>query len=94
MSQYTYIVSMSADSLADIGQITRNDGMNVAWSNADFQAWNAAQPSPFTLSPIQAKLKQLKALSFAKWNDGITVSAADKDRGLYELVQRASLGVI
>lgn len=89
---YSYIVTINAS--GDVLQITRNDGTFIAWNDPDFTAWNAQQQAPFTLSALQTQLKQYKAMSPATWSNGTSVTAAQKDRVLYELLQRATLGVI
>ncbi len=69
----------------DIDQIVRDDGYLVMWADADFQAWNAAQPIPAQLSAVQQQIQQAKALSFAQFQN---LSQAQKDRITYELLQR------
>lgn len=89
MSQFQYQVSIAANGDATPLRIDDNGSplRVVAWSDTDFQSWNAAQQPPYALSPVQQTIQALKAMSYAAWQAQVT--AAQKDRILYELVQRA-----
>lgn len=84
MSVHQYTVSLRG---SDIDSILRDDVLHVPWNNADFQLWNSEQQVPYTLSAVQQSIVALKAMTFAQWQASVT--AAQKDRILFELVQRA-----
>ncbi len=77
MSQFNYTVTILPN--ADVGQIMRSDGKCVLWSDADFQAWNAAQLPPFAPSARQQLTSRIRAMTLAQWKDGTTLTADQKD---------------
>lgn len=85
--QYTYTVYSNSN--GDIAVIKRSDGapFPIPWTDPDFQAWNAAQTTPATLSAVQQQIQSLKAMTYVQWQASVT--AAQKDRILFELLQRA-----
>ena len=93
MSQFTYVVVVHAS--GEVGPITRSDGNLVPWADSDFQAWNSAQPTPYTLSAAQQAIQSAKAMTFAQFQTWLTAQysgvaqPAGVARLLYELTQRA-----
>lgn len=74
----------------DLASIKNANGENVAYSDPAFQAWLAQQTMQvkalFQLSQAQQIIQTLKGTSYQNWQN---VAQAQKDRILYEIVQRA-----
>ena len=92
MSQYTYSVFLAGDGSGDINSIRCNElNRPVPWTNADFQAWNAAQLIPYVLSEEQIQLAALKNLTAAQL---VTATPAQVGLILKRLLQVVNTGVV
>ena len=83
--------TVNFDPELNVISVLRSDGNFVAWDDPSFQAWNAVQPTPAVLSPVQLSLIAVRTMSYATFAG---LSAIQKDKALFYLCKKAAQNAI